>query len=124
MRLLTTSLLLLGGCYTESDFIPAKTTAFCQVLLECTDPAVLAFDGVDAQSCEGVWGPRFQAEAQGCKVKGSAGKQCVSALETMACPTDGRPVQDHIPVVCASALQKCPAPPPVDGQQRTTDTGA
>ncbi|MEZ4316475.1 MAG: hypothetical protein R3F61_03175 [Myxococcota bacterium] len=107
MRFTLLAALLAVGCYTESDFIPAKTTAFCSLVLQCTDPATLAFDGLDATSCEARYGPIFRDEAQGCKIRKSAAKDCVAALEAGTCPADGS-VEDNLPEICEAALTKCP----------------
>lgn len=109
------------GCYSESDFVPAKTDAFCSLLLECTDPAVLAFDGFDETSCIAYYGPLFRAEGETCKkMKRSAAKDCVAALELATCPAEGT-VEESIPAVCGQVWQKCTGVPE-DTDTPDTDT--
>lgn len=98
-------LFALAGCYSESEFIPSKTTAYCELLLECSDPAVLAFDGITAETCEGTWGPMFQEEASGCKFRRRSAKACIESLALATCPEEG-PVE--LPVVCGAAFDQCP----------------
>ncbi len=111
--------LFLTGCYGQNKFVPDKTTAFCQVALSCTDPAVLAFDGMTEASCQGTWGPVFQAEGDGCKYRRSAAKQCVSEIELQAntCP-DGE-TSASIPEICEAVWHTCVEVPPVDPDEDT-----
>lgn len=112
----TVLLLLASGCYSEGDFTPARTAAFCAKVLECTDPAVLAFDGVTAENCEGVYGPAFAAEGETCKLDKKAAKTCVRGLQSLTCPADGSPVAENVPAVCDEVFVKC------DGAQAPVDT--
>lgn len=123
MRFTLLAVSLLAGCYSESDFTPARTTAYCAVVLECTPPEVLAFDGVTAQSCEGVYGPRFQEEGVGCKLRRKEAKLCVQQLELMSCPADGVAIDDSVPPVCGSVFHKCAGAPVPADTDLAVDTG-
>ena len=106
VRMRWTFLILAVGCYAESDFVPAKTDAFCSLLIECTDPAVLAFDGIDESTCQGVWGPIFKDEASRCKLRAGPAKECVAALESATCPSEGLLI-DQLPESCSSTYVNC-----------------
>lgn len=112
---LTPFLLIAVGCYSETDFTPARTTAYCAAVLACTDPAVLAFDGVDATTCEGIYGPRFQTEGEDCKLDRKVAKACVSGLEALAASCPDGAIDDNLPVACESAFKKCPIGVTPDG---------
>ncbi len=108
----TTSLLflVLAGCYSRAAYVPDKADAFCSWLLECTDPAVIAYDGMSMDACLGLWGPVFQEEDASCeKFAPGVAKQCVEALQTASCPEDGSPVGENIPEVCDYVYQRCSA---------------
>ena len=110
------SLLVMVGCYSESDFIPAKTAAFCDLLLECTDPAVLAFDGITGDSCTGTWGPTFSEEGSGCKFRRKSAKACIDQLQAATCPESGPVV---LPEICAGVFHQCPVDVPTVQQDQT-----
>lgn len=102
---------LATGCYAEHDFVPAKTDAFCAFLLECTDPAVIAFDGMNMEVCQGFWGPRFDEEGDTCrKFTRSVAQDCVAALELATCPEDGSPVSENLPEICSYVYTRCEEP--------------
>ncbi|MCA9567270.1 MAG: hypothetical protein KC656_05485 [Myxococcales bacterium] len=112
---------LVAGCYSQYDYVTTKTDTFCSWLLECTDPSVLAFDGMNMEVCQGFWGPRFEEEGLECKkFKRGVAKQCIEALELATCPADGSPVSDNIPEVCDFVYLRCEPqaleePEPTDG---------
>jgi len=107
MRWTLLAVLFAAGCYNESKFVPEKTDAFCALLLECTDPAVLAFDGMTNESCQAFWGPQFRDEGLDCKFRRGAAKDCVSALMNATCPAEGS-VADNLPEICGAVFTDCP----------------
>lgn len=109
MRWMLLGCLFVSGCYSEADFVPAKTDAFCAYLLDCSDPATIAFDGLDLNSCLGTYGPVFDAEGDDCRrFKRGLAKQCVAAITGATCPVDGATVEESIPEVCDFVYERCP----------------
>lgn len=104
--------LFLAACggYSEADFVPAKTDAFCDLYLECVDQATLVFDGLDKDRCVSTYGPVFRAEQEQCKLVAKSGKQCVTDIAALSCPSDDASVDDlldSLPSSCDAARKKC-----------------
>lgn len=100
--------LVLVGCYSETDYVVDKTEAFCVWAVACTDEATQAFDGLDASSCQGTWGPAFAEEGATCrKFKSKIAKQCVDAITLATCPEDGSPVAENMPEICTYVYERC-----------------
>jgi len=59
------SLLTLAACgIDETVFIPDYTDHYCQALMDCDDPAVLTFDGIESKDdCLGMVGPEIEKTA-------------------------------------------------------------
>jgi hypothetical protein len=119
-------LLGLAGCgkVKADDFVVQYTDSYCALRLECGDTAGLVFEGADSmESCQGTYGPVFEAEGQGCVLKSKLADECLDAMSALTCPADGD-VDAALPPVCATVWQKCEeggggnTPPP------TEETGA
>ena len=110
-------LVVLGcGGYDEADFVPAKTDAFCDLYLDCVDPASLVFDGLDKDRCVSTYGPEFRNEQEQCKLVPKYGKACVTEIAMLTCPSDSATADDLIeilPASCNLARKKCLGGDPV-----------
>lgn len=126
MRTILCGLLLttLAGCgIDETVFIPDYTDLYCDTVMECTDPAVLTFDGIESKDdCLGIIGPEIEAEIGYCDYSPKAAKKCVKAMELMGCPGEGQTVEDVLPVDCAAVTQAC-NPPKSTAPTGTAPTG-
>ncbi len=120
----TAMLVLASGCYSESDFVPEQTDLVCDLILECTDPAELTFDGIDAQNCVATVGPMLRAAGEGCKFRRGNAKQCIEDLQAATCPADGTPVLDALPTSCGLVWDKCTAQPQDTDSPDPQDTGS
>lgn len=96
----------------EPDFVESYLTSFCAFFIDCTDPAVAAFDGLPTvEDCRAEFGPPLAARAEGCKLEKDAAELCLQELDGAACPEEGAP-EDALPAVCAPDLvwKKCDGP--------------
>lgn len=131
MRAVAYGLLLTGliGCGPhETRFIPDFADRFCDLVLECEDPAVLVFDGIeDREDCLSLYGNGIDSQGEGCKYKRKRGKRCLRAMELMTCPTDGTPLRDALPLECDEVYIKCSRVPEDDDlpdDEEGEDTGS
>lgn len=115
------SLLTLAACgVDETVFIPDYADYYCQSVMDCTDPAVLTFDGIGSMDdCLAIVGPDLEAEVGYCDYNGKAAKKCLQAMETMGCPGVDQTVDDILPLDCAQVLSAC-SPPKDDPTGGTT----
>lgn len=102
-----------AGCGpSEAAFVVDYTDAYCTWYLQCADPAILVFDGLDdVDTCKAVVGPEVAAEGAVCKVSKGAARACLDQLATVPCPEPGTLIEDAVPVACDSAWKKCTAQP-------------
>ncbi len=130
MRTLSLTLLLLAGCgVDETVFIPDYTDLYCDALIECTDPAVLTFDGIDGKDdCLSTVGPELEDEVGRCDYSPKQAKRCLKAMEGMGCPGEDQSLADILPLDCATVSENCTAPKetkttgPTGGTTGTTPT--
>ncbi|MEQ1505120.1 MAG: hypothetical protein ABMB14_22995 [Myxococcota bacterium] len=115
--------LLVAGCGpSESEFVVEYTDAYCAYYLDCSDPAILVFDGLDAiDDCVAVAGPENAARASGCKLERTAARACLDQMATVACPTDGTPVDEALPTACTATWKNCSDQPEDEPADETNE---
>lgn len=107
----------------ETVYIPDYTDLYCDAVMDCTDPAVLTFDGIESKDdCLAMVGPAIEAEVGYCDYNPKQAKKCLQAMETMGCPGDGQTIDDVIPVDCSGVTSAC-NPPKNTEPTGTTPTG-
>ncbi len=103
------SLLTLAGCgLNETHFVPDYADRYCDAVLACSSPAQLTFDGVSTHDdCLALIGDQVDTWGGGCKYKGGKAKKCLEAMETLACPAEGKLLDDVLPPECDEVYIKC-----------------
>jgi len=103
------ALLLFSACgASQMDFVLDYTDAVCSYALDCDDPALRVFDGVeDTTACEAVLGPAVLGQSQDCALVRRSARQCLDALAVLPCPSDGSAATDNLPPTCEAVWRKC-----------------
>ncbi len=114
MHLLTRgfALSVLVACgVDDARFIPEYTDLYCQAFMECTDPAVLQFDGIASKDdCLAIVGPEVADEVGRCAYSRKHARRCLKAMEGMPCPGPDQSLDDVLPADCAEVSTACAAP--------------
>ena len=114
------------GCGApEGVFVPEFTSAYCDAYMGCTDEALLTFDGILAkEDCENQFNKAVFDWGRSCRYKKSKAKQCLDALSTYTCPSEGTDVWDALPAICEEVYPECGAFDPfVVSDDADTTTG-
>lgn len=118
-------LILLAACgVDETVFIPEYSDNYCAKLVECTDAAVLRFDGIETvDDCLAVIGPEIEAEVQSCDYSPKNAKRCLKAMEGMGCPGPDQAFDDVLPLDCGQVSSSCSPAAADTNESTTTPTG-
>lgn len=105
--LAVTCLGVLSGCgWSETRYIDEFVQKDCEVRMECHDPAVLTFLGWETHDdCVADRGPEVTAMADDCTYNKKAARDCVKAMDEMACPEDGTELD--YPEICDEVFLAC-----------------
>jgi hypothetical protein len=96
------------GKVEAEEYLVDFTEQYCDVWLACTDPAQLAFDGLDSpESCVATNGPRFADQWNGCVLDQKNADRCLAFLPGTDCPESGEDLDAAIPAECYGAWKKC-----------------
>ena len=97
---------LLVGCGpSEAEHAAEFTSAYCSWLLDCEDPAVLTFDGIQSfEDCEALIAPEATGYGTTCKYKGGNSKACIRAMNALSCPEDA---SFSMPPECSEVYLGC-----------------
>lgn len=97
-----------GNKLEEEDFVYTYTQQYCAVWLECSDPAMRVWDGLEGtEGCEAEIGPEMADKANGCKLVADNAQACLDKLADLACPADGQALDEALPIECEVAWKKC-----------------
>ena len=102
---------MLVGCGPNLDaFLPEYVDSVCELVLECTDPAVRTFDGTNSMdACWSVWGPSIAEPFASCDYRPALGKACLDAIDEVRCPEYVLTVDAVLPEACVTLTEECGA---------------
>lgn len=90
---------------SDEAFVARYTEDWCAVVMACSDPAVLAFDGIETvEDCEAIVGSQVEVEAASCSYDPKAARSCLSALHELGCDGSQAPVE---PSTCSVVFLEC-----------------
>ena len=108
MRTVMATLLLAGCGLSEALFSEEYTNAYCAHWVDCVDPAVLTFDGIEGTGdCVGLVAPKVVTMGLDCDFKRGKAKDCVRAMQTLTCEGDGTKFLFSPPTVCTEVYPGC-----------------
>jgi hypothetical protein len=92
----------------EGAFVSDYTRAYCTYYLDCSDPALAVFDGLDTMDeCTDAFAPGVAAQARSCQLFGRSARECLTALDGLACPVSSQDPNDGLPAVCSDVWVDC-----------------
>jgi hypothetical protein len=92
----------------EGEFVSDYTRAYCAYYLECSDPALAVFDGLDTMDeCTAAFAPDVAQQAGSCQLFARSARECLTALEGLACPSSSLDPDDGLPAVCSDVWVDC-----------------
>lgn len=96
------------GKLSEEEFVYSYTESYCTKWLDCVDPALAVFDGIDsAEACEADIGNTLGDRANLCKLVRRNAEDCLLAMADMSCPSDGKDLDTELPSVCSFVWKNC-----------------
>lgn len=101
---------LLVACnkLSEEEFVYSYTEMYCTRGLECLDPALAVFDGINStDACEAEIGDEMAAKAAGCKIVRKNAELCLEEMATLSCPAEGDDLDADLPSACPVSWKKC-----------------
>ena len=102
---------MLFGCGPSLDtFLPEYVDSVCELVLECTDPAVRTFDGTNSmEACRSFQGPSIVEIFDSCDYRPTRGKACLDAIDEVRCPEYVLTVDAVLPEACVTLTEECGA---------------
>ncbi len=90
---------------SDEAFVTRYTEEWCALVMACSDPAALAFDGIESvEDCEAIVGSQVEVDASTCSYDPKAAKTCLTALNDLACDGGQAPVE---PSTCGVVFIEC-----------------
>ena len=114
--------LLLSACgIAREDFVLAYKDRYCELVLQCSDPAELTFDGVlTKDDCIERSGYEITSWGLGCRYRSIDAEQCLADLDAAVCPAAVGELPER-PLSCEGVYVDCGA---VDAETIDSDTPA
>jgi hypothetical protein len=95
-----------GGKAT--DFAAEYVDLYCAWYLDCADPALQVFDGMDTlEECQAAVGPAVADNAEACKLDRVPARACLDGLAVASCPAEGALLEESVPYECGFAFKDC-----------------
>ena len=118
-------LVVLTGCGVGEDkYLTQYTERYCELVFQCSDEAMLLFDGLETEEeCGGLVGNELVDFGGTCEdYDGRAAKDCLREMKDLTCPAEGKTLDSALPTACSYVFLTCTEPKEEDTDDATNPT--